>query len=348
MIKVYGIGNPLIDLNFRVNDEDLVALGLAKGIMHLVDTPRRDIILAHLKDRPFTHSPGGDCPNTMINLGLLGVETALSGKIGQDDFGRLYEDRLQACGVKSDLTAGLGKTGSSIILVTPDGERTMNTYLGMCQEYCQDDVHHDLLAQAGYLYFTGYCWDTENQKDANRFAITMAEGMGKAVAFDLADPFAVGRYREDFLWLLERYVDIAFANAEEVKLLFQDNDLQSCIRKLAKLVPICAVKDGARGSFVVRNGTISPIAAHKVDVHDATGAGDSYAAGFLYGLITADVPVGRNGCPDISCMGDEPVVEACRVASWLASKIITRHGAQLLPDEVPVVRTELAAGKHRF
>jgi sugar/nucleoside kinase (ribokinase family) len=348
MIKVYGIGNPLIDLNFKVSDSDLTTLGVSKGIMHLIDTPRRDAILAHLKDQPFSYSPGGDCPNTMINLGLLGVKTALSGKIGQDDFGRMYEERLQACGVQSDLTAGKGKTGSSIILVSPDGERTMNTYLGMCQEYSQDDVHRPLLAEAEYLYFTGYCWDTDNQKDAARFAISLAEAMGKAVAFDLADPFAVGRYRDDFRWLLERYVDIAFANAEEVKLLFQDNDLQSCIRKLAGIVPICAVKDGPRGSYVVSRGQVTHIPAHKVDVHDATGAGDTYAAGFLYGLIAANVSVGLNGCPDVSCLEADPVVEAGRIASWLASKIITRHGAQLHPEEIAGVQAELAAGKHRF
>lgn len=348
MIKVYGIGNPLIDLNYLVSDGDLQALGLDKGIMHLVDTPRRDAILHHLKDRPFTHSPGGDCPNTMINLGLLGVETALSGKIGQDDFGRLYEERLQACGVQSDLSSGPGKTGTSIILVTPDGERTMNTYLGMCQEYGQEDVHRPLLSQAAYVYFTGYGWDTEKQKDANRLGMTLAEAMGKTVVFDLADPFAVGRGREDFLWLLERYVDVAFANGEEVRLLFQDKDLQSCIRKLGALVPVCAVKDGGRGSYVVHNGKVTHIPAHPVEVHDATGAGDTYAAGFLYGLITANAPAGINGCPEIDCLDDASLVEAGCIASWLASKIITRHGAQLLPEEVPAVRVELAEGKHRF
>jgi sugar/nucleoside kinase (ribokinase family) len=348
MIKVYGIGNPLIDLNYLVEDSDLEALGLHKGIMHLIDTARRDAIVGYLKDRPFTYTPGGDCPNTMINLALLGVPTALSGKIGQDDFGRLYEERLQACGVQSDLSSGPGRTGSSIILVTPDGERTMNTYLGMCQEYGQDDVHRNLLVQANCVYFSGYGWDTEKQKDANRLAVSLAEAMGKVVAFDLADPFAVGRSREDFLWLLERYVDVAFANGEEMRLMFQVDDLQSCIKRLAAIVPVCAVKDGARGSWVVFKGEITHIPAHPVEVHDATGAGDTYAAGFLYGLITAAGADGLGGCPDLCCLNNDAVVESGRIASWLASKIITRHGAQLLPEEVPGVRAELAAGQHRL
>jgi len=337
MIRVYGIGNPLIDLNFQVSDQDLSALGLSKGIMHLVDEPRRDQILEYLHGKGMTHSPGGDVPNTMINLGLLGIETALSGKIGQDDFGRMYESRIQTCGVQSDLSSGTGKTGSSIILVSPDGERTMNTFLGMCQEYGPDDVHRHFIAQAEYLYSSGYCWDTQNQKDALSMAISLAEAMGKTVVFDLADPFVVGRFRDDFLWLLERYVDIAFANAEEIRLLFQDQDLQSCVTKLARLVKVCAVKDGANGSYIASGGTVHHVAAHRVDAKDTTGAGDSYAAGFLYGLARAEG----------SGLSDETLVEAGNIASYLASKIITRHGTQLSPEEAGPFKADLMAGIHR-
>lgn len=347
MIRVYGIGNPLIDLNHTVSDADLKALDLDKGIMHLVDETRRDQIVEYLKGRPMTFSPGGDVPNTMINLGLLNIPVALSGKIGQDDFGRMYEERVQASGVQSDLSSGPGKTGSSIILVSPDGERTMNTYLGMCQEYNQDDVHREFLAQADYVYFSGYCWDTQNQKDAISFAVSVAEAMAKIIVFDLADPFAVGRYREDFLWLLERYVDVAFANAEEIRLLFQDQDLQSCVHKLASLVKVCAVKDGERGSYVVVNGDIQHIPAHKVTVRDTTGAGDIYASGFMYGLLTAIDPQTGEVCLDFDCLSKEVIAESGHIASYLASKVITRHGTQLMPEELPQVRADLKSGAHR-
>lgn len=347
MLRVYGIGNPLIDLNYTVDDDDLRTLGLDKGIMHLVDEARRDLILGHLGGRPLNYTPGGDVPNTIINLGMLGVPVALSGKIGQDEFGRMYEERIQACGVQSDLGSGPGKTGSSIILVSPDGERTMNTYLGMCQEYGQGDVNRQLLTQADYLYFSGYCWDTQNQKDAISFAVSVAAAAGKAIAFDLADPFAVGRYRDDFLWLLERYVDIAFANADEVRLLFQDQDLQSCVAKLAKLSRICAVKDGERGSYVALDGAVQHVPARKVAVRDTTGAGDSYAAGFLYGLLAADPAKRGNGCLDLDCQDAASVLEAGRIAGHLAATVITRHGTQLSAAEAATLQADLAAGRHR-
>lgn len=357
MIRVYGIGNPLIDLNYRVSNDDIEELSLSRGIMHLIDEPRRDHILKYLGDRPMTYSPGGDCPNTIINLSWLGVKASFSGKVGRDDFGTMYEDRLKASGAVSDLGHGKGKTGSSIILVSPDGERTMNTFLGMCQEYTEQNVNRQHIAEADYLYTTGYMWDTQEQKDAVRFAISLAEGFGKAIAFDLADPFAVGRYRDDFLWLLERYVDIAFANAEEVRLLFQEQDLEVCVKRLAAMVPVCAVKDGARGSYVAVRGDIRKVAVKKVDVVDTTGAGDTYAAGFLYGLIRAGVMHGADGHIDLDKINTpasnplafniEDIAEAGMIANWLGARIITRVGAQIKPEEAGDILKAIESGEHR-
>ncbi|MFO8043673.1 MAG: adenosine kinase, partial [Alkalispirochaeta sp.] len=209
---VFGIGNPLIDVVIQASDEDLTALELDKGIMHLVTEDRQQEILDYFAEAPRTYRPGGAAPNTLIALAGLGIPSVVCGKIGDDEFGQTYNEQVSAYGITSRLMQGSGATGSSIILVTPDGERTMNTHLGMCQEFGITDLDEELLKRSRFLYFTGYMWDTEVQKAAIRRALAVAHEAGVTVAFDLADPFAVERYREDFLKLLENDVDIVFAN----------------------------------------------------------------------------------------------------------------------------------------
>ena len=172
---VFGIGNPLIDVVIQARNEDLQALGLEKGIMHLVDLQRQEEILAHFGSRPRTYRPGGSAPNTMLALAGLGLPAVICGKIGNDEFGRTYAQQVAAYGITSRLSVGDGPTGSSVILVTPDGERTMNTHLGMCQTYSVADIDRELLLKADILYFTGYMWDTDSQKNALREAIRIAK-----------------------------------------------------------------------------------------------------------------------------------------------------------------------------
>lgn len=188
------IGNPLVDVIIAATDKDLHALGLDKGIMHLVTESEQRRILDHVKDKPRTILPGGAAPNTMVALAGLGVPSVISGKIGNDEFGATYNQQVAAYGVTSLLVTGTGMTGSSVILVTPDGERTMNTHLGMCREFSAADLDEPLLRTAQFFYFTGYMWDTEMQKGAIQRAITICRQEGITVVFDLADPFAVDRY----------------------------------------------------------------------------------------------------------------------------------------------------------
>lgn len=326
---VFGIGNPLIDVVIQATDDDLAALGVDKGIMHLVDEARQQEILAHFGDAPRTYRPGGSAPNTLLALAGLGLPATICGKIGNDEFGQTYGEQVAAYGITSRLIMGEGATGSSVILVTPEGERTMNTHLGMCQEFGADDLDEELLRSAGYLYFTGYMWDTEVQKAGIRRAIDIAHDAGVSVAFDLADPFAVERYREDFLALLERDIDIVFTNRTEAEILYGTSDTEALARALGEHVGIAALKVGKEGSIVVQNDSsatmrITAVPGRPISVVDTTGAGDMFATGFLAGLA----------------VGTDPIY-AARSAGWLAEAVIQQIGAQFSVDAIRLLRREM-------
>lgn len=331
---VFGIGNPLIDVVFQATDGDLAALALDKGIMHLVTEERQQEILARFAGTTPTYRPGGSAPNTLIALSGLGVPGVICGKIGDDEFGTTYNTQVEDYGIISRLVTGDGATGSSIILVTPDGERTMNTHLGMCQEFGIDDLDEPLLRRARYLYFTGYMWDTEVQKAAIRRAMTVAREAGVTVAFDLADPFAVERYRDDFRELIAGQVDIVFANRTEARILFDDPDGSLPADELAAMlgagVRVAALKVGKDGSLVaVRDGdagtpAVTAVPGRPIRAIDSTGAGDMFAAGFLAGLAV-----------------DADPIHAAQAAGWLAEEIIQRVGAQFTVEEMARLRAEL-------
>lgn len=327
MHSVFGIGNPLIDVVFAARDEDLEALALDKGIMHLVSLDRQEEILSHFRSRggePLYH-PGGSAPNTLLALAGLGTTGVICGKIGNDEFGTTYSRQVADYGITSRLVCGTGATGSSIILVTPDGERTMNTHLGMCQEFGVGDLDVELLRTTvrhqGLLYFTGYMWDTEVQKNAIRRAMEITREEGGRVVFDLADPFAVERYREDFLTLLDDHVNVVFANRREAAILLQEQPgrtSDATIRDLARRVDIAALKTGKDGSLVAwhqdsegREIQVAAIPGNPITPRDTTGAGDMYAAGFLAGLSRELEPP-----------------RCAEIAGLLAEQIIQRTGAQ--------------------
>ena len=329
---VFGIGNPLIDVVIHAQDSDLARLNLDKGIMHLVDESRQQEILTHFGDAPRTYRPGGAAPNTLLALAGLGVPAAVCGKIGNDEFGQTYNDQVAAYGITSRLIMGDGATGSSVILVTPDGERTMNTHLGMCQEFGAADLDEELLRSSRYLYFTGYMWDTEVQKAGIRRAINIAHDAGVLVAFDLADPFAVERYRGDFLDLLRDDVDIVFANATEAQILYGTENAEDSARALGEHVRVAALKVGKEGSIVVQHEAstrairMTAVPGRPLKVVDTTGAGDMYSAGFLAALAT-----------------EQNAITAAHAAGWLAEAVIQQIGAQFSVEKIRELRTEMDA-----
>ena len=320
-VRVYGIGNVLIDIFARVTDEDITALKLAKGTMHLTEGEERRRILSFIENRPVSYRPGGSAPNVIMTLAGLETAAALSGRIGNDRFGTLYESRLREQGARSCLKAGPGDTGTSIILITPDSERTMNTHLGVNRDYSPRDIDPGILARADFFFFTGYMWDTDNQKAALKEAMEKARESGTRIVFDAADPFAVTRHHGEFLHLIENHFDVVLANREEARLIFDEEDPGRCADRLAELCDTAIIKDGPRGSVIRQGGKTWKIPVNPVTAVDTTGAGDIYAAGYLYGL----------------CRGWE-TPRAGKFASYLASRIVTVTGAQFEKDELLRIR----------
>ncbi len=330
--EVYGIGNPLIDVLAQATDEEIDKMQLNKGTMTLIDTERGNYILEQIKDREKTYSCGGSAPNTMITLAALGVRTALAGTVGDDELGEIYHNRLIEKKVISDLVSIKGDTGSCIVLVTPDYERTMNTRLGVAQNYGPENVNHEKVAEANYLYFTGYMWNTESQKAALYKAIETAHQKGTKVVFDLADPFVVEGNYDDFHKLLDNgNIDILLANRDEARLLLGIDDPEKAARQLAGKGVVAAVKNCADGSCISPGeGKCINVNAYRVEAVDSTGAGDNYAAGFLYGLI--------NGYS---------LSDAGKLASFIAAQVVCQTGAQFDDQRIREIKKAIEEGSWR-
>lgn len=315
-----------------MSDEDLARLGVHKGTMTLTDKARHEHLLEFAKKHAPTYSPGGSCPNTICTLSVLGINATLAGEIGEDKTGDIYEERLKTAGVKSELgRSPSSPTGATVILVTPDSERSMNTFLGANRDYSPDEVDERTVADADFFHFTGYMWDTQKQKDAIMRALKVAKANGTTVTFDIADPFAVARYRRQFLDIIRSWCDIVFANSEEARILFDNYDPYECCRTMGKLCPTAIVKNGKKGSFIAEHGVVRKIPAlGSVVPVDTTGAGDTYASGYIWGL----------------CKGFSSE-DSGMIASLLAGEIITQYGAQFSPEKARALRHELESGAWR-
>lgn len=321
---IFGIGNPLIDVVINVEDNDLKNLGVDKGIMHLVDENRQKEIMSYFKNMSPIYHPGGSAPNTLVTCAGLEITGVISGKIGNDKFGDIYKSQVEKYGITSRLVIGDGPTGSSIILVTPDGERTMNTHLGMCQDFSIADIDESLLAKADIFYFTGYMWDTDSQKSAIKHALSIAKENTIKVIFDVADPFAVQRYRDAFLTLIEEEADVVFANQAELSILFDTKDINVAANSLGRIVNIAAVKLGKEGSLVIENGNLCEITSRPIIAKDSTGAGDMFAAGFIAALSK-----GYSG------------KAAAEIGGYLAEEIIQIPGAQFEKSVIKQLNVDL-------
>ena len=325
MAYVYGIGNPLIDCLSNVNDKELDVLSLTKGTMLLVDQGKREQILDLIRNRDTRYSCGGSCPNTMVTLRMLGIETTLAGGIGNDAEGQIYRKRLKESGVRDELVSFDCPTGTSIILLTEDRERTMNTFLGANRLFDSSFVDEKTASNASLFYFTGYMWDTESQKRAVRKTLEIAKSRNITIAFDIADPFAVARYRSDFLSIIRDYASIVFANSEEARFLFDNYDAYECAKSMGRLTRIAIVKNGRNGSYISNDGKMLSIPLYGTTKPvDTTGAGDTYAAGFLFGYLS--------GCS---------VETSGKIASYLAGEIISQIGAQFDEGRISEIRSNI-------
>ena len=282
---VLGIGNAIVDIIARCEDGFIVKHGLDKGHMHLVDAERSARIYADMG--PAIETSGGSAANTIAGVASLGGRGAYFGKVAQDTFGGVFRHDIHSLGVDFDsvsVGAGGPPTATSMILVTPDGERTMNTHLGACVLLDEADVDGAKVAAARITYLEGYLFDRPAAKRAFRLAAAKARTAGRKVALTLSDGFCVDRHRAEFLDLIRSSVDIVFANTAEITSLYQTADFADACRRIAGDAPLAAVTCGAQGSLIVRGEERIAVAAEPIaKVVDATGAGDLYAAGFLFG-----------------------------------------------------------------
>tara|TARA_B100000886_G_scaffold338624_1_gene301912 strand:- start:3510 stop:4520 length:1011 start_codon:yes stop_codon:yes gene_type:complete len=328
---IFGIGNPLIDIVINVQEEDLIKLEMNKGTMDLVSGDRQMEIIKYFKGTNILYSPGGSAPNTIIACSGLGIDSFIQGKIGNDKFGSIYLDQIKNCDVRSGIIQSDGATGSSIVLVTPDGERTMNTHLGLCRDFSADDLDIDTLAESKYLYFTGYMWDTETQKSALKKAISVCKKNDVKIVFDVADPFVVNRNRLEFLDMLRNSIDIVFANKPEMEILFNNKKIENSIKKIMQYVTSGAIKLGKEGAIVFNNDVHYRTLARPVEVLDTTGAGDMFAAGFLSSL-TRKVTLDKAG----------------KIATYLAGEIIKVNGAQINKKTIEKIKEEVFSPHYEF
>lgn len=316
-LDVVGIGNAIIDLLAHADDQFIVDQQLNKGAMTLIDEPTAERLYAAMG--PATRASGGSAGNTIAGLGSLGAACGYIGKLRDDELGAAYRHDLLASGVRftTPMAADGPSTARCIIFVTSDAERTMNTYLGACVNLTADDIDADLVGAAKITYMEGYLYDEPHAKAAFHRAADIAHGAGRKVALSLSDSFCVHRHRADFLELIANRVDILFANDSELLALFETEDLDAALDKIAGMVDLAAVTLGAKGSVVVRGAERVTSPAAKIErVVDTTGAGDLYAAGFLYGLTR-----------------DLPLAECARIAGLAAAEVISHFGAR---PEVPL------------
>src|SRR5580704_4948382 len=289
---VAALGNAIVDVIASVDDRFLLTHRIAKGGMTLIDEYRARELLKALADNSQALSglhevAGGSAANTMAGLASFGANGLFVGKVKSDRLGAVFAKSMDAQGITfTTRQADDGSTTAScMIAVTPDGQRSMNTYLGACRELVPDDVNEEQLAEARLLYIEGYLWDEENAKQASRKAIAAMKGAGGRVALSLSDSFCVGRFRDEFLHLLDRDVNILFANEDEAKALFQQAEFDGVIEAARNWGGIAAITRSAKGCVVMEEGIMHAIPAAPVSrVIDTTGAGDQFAAGFLYGL----------------------------------------------------------------
>lgn len=280
------IGNAIVDIIANADDDFLVREKIIKGAMNLIDAERAEHLYAVMG--PAIETSGGSAGNTAAGAQSLGSRCAYFGKVSNDHLGGIFTHDIRAIGVHFDTEPLQGEppTARSMIFVTPDGERSMNTYLGACVELGPDDIDADVVADSAITYFEGYLWDPPAAKEAIRKAAEIAHAHERRMAFTLSDPFCVDRYRDEFLELMRSgTVDIVFANESEVKSLYQTASFEEALRGLRADCGLGVVTRSEKGSVVVTRSQTVAVDAFPVErLVDTTGAGDLYAAGFLHGL----------------------------------------------------------------
>jgi sugar/nucleoside kinase (ribokinase family) len=308
---IIGIGNAIVDVVAPADEAFLSRRDMRKGSMTLIDAATAEAIYAAMP--PGRESSGGSAANTCAVAAALGAQVAYLGKVADDHLGEVFRHDIAAAGVRFP-TAPLrmaAPTARCLILVTPDGQRTMHTYLGACVAFGEEDVDEALVAESAFLYLEGYLFDPPTAQAAFRRAAAVAHRAGRKVALSLSDPFCVDRHRAAFRALVRGEVDVLFANEAELASLYETNELQGAIEQARAEVALAAITRSEAGSVIVRDAETVQLPAERTTVVDTTGAGDAYAAGFLAGLAA-----GR------------PLAQCGRLGGIAAAEIISHFGAR--------------------
>jgi sugar/nucleoside kinase (ribokinase family) len=322
---VVGIGNAIVDVLSQEDDGFILRHGLNKGTMTLIDAERAESLYAAMG--PAVEVSGGSAANTIAAIASLGGRAAFIGKTKDDQLGAIFRHDVISLGVAfggTPATNGLS-TGRCLIVVTPDAHRTMSTYLGVSAELGPEDVDAEMIASAQITYLEGYLWDKPRAKHAFTTAAEIAHQADRRVALSLSDPFCVDRHRQDFQSLVDRHVDVLFANEDEIVSLYQEHSFDGALRRIRDHCPIAVLTRSERGAVVVTGDEVHVIDAEPVvHVVDTTGAGDAYAAGFLWGLT--------RGLRLESC---------ARIAAIAAAEVISHVGARAETSLAELVRQKL-------
>jgi sugar/nucleoside kinase (ribokinase family) len=316
-LDVVGIGNAIVDVISHADEAFLVENRLEKGAMTLIDANRAEELYGRMG--PGIEMSGGSAGNTMAGIASLGGRGAYIGKVHDDQLGQVFRHDIRAVGVRFDtspLTQG-APTARCLILVTPDAQRTMNTYLGACVELGPEDIDPDLIASAQVTYMEGYLWDPPRAKQAFLKAAEVAHAAGRKVSLTLSDSFCVDRHRESFADLVENHVDILFGNEHEIMSLYRVNSFEEAVEAVRGHCEVAVLTRSEKGAVVVTRGGAEAVPAAPVSrLVDTTGAGDLFAAGFLYGFTRA-----------------RPPAECTRIGAIAAAEVIGHVGAR---PEVPL------------
>ena len=282
-----GIGNAVVDVISQADDSFLDHMGIEKGIMQLVERDRAEVLYDAMNGR--VQTPGGSVANTIAGAGALGLATAFIGRVHDDALGRVYASAMTDNGIdftNPPIADGELPTSRSMIFVSPDGERSMNTYLGISSELSSDDVSSDVAGNAKIMFLEGYLFDKDKGKTAFLEAARDCRKGGGKTGIAISDPFCVERHRADFLKLIEHDLDYVIGNEAEICSLFETDDVEAAIAKTAAICPLVVCTRSGDGVSVISGDTRIDVPVEKIVPVEATGAGDQFAAGFLFGLAS--------------------------------------------------------------
>ncbi|MBX3443775.1 MAG: adenosine kinase [Planctomyces sp.] len=311
-LDVFGVGNALVDIQAHISEPLLESLGFHKGVMTLVEESTQRKVLSALSDQSISRSAGGSAANTVMGVAQFGGRAGYAGKVGEDELGRFFFDDMRAAGVSIDIPPLEGLTGTSVILITEDAQRTMLTNLALSATLGAGDLREEDIQRSKYVYVEGYLFGGEPTRGAALRAIELAGRHGVKVAFTVSDPFLVQYHRDEFWSLIEGPVDLLFCNLEEARALTGKHDPIDCAQEIHQHAENVAMTLGAQGSILMHAGESIPIEGVAVQAIDTTGAGDMYAAGILYGIT--------NGLS---------WKQAGRLASHAAARVVSQMGARL-------------------